>query len=75
MRDLVHDHILQRGAALRALVRWKVWVIAYHECVAIAAGLLGKERRAELERPTWEAVKKAPEFIQSEPQGTPGISF
>jgi hypothetical protein len=70
----VHDHILQRGAAfrekgaaLRALINaGKAWVIAYHECVAVAAGLPGKERRAELERLTWEAVKKAHEFIQTE---------
>ena len=74
VRDMVHDHILQRGAAfqergaaLRALIHaGKAWVIAYHECVAVAAGLPGKERRAELEKLTWEAVKKAHEFIQTE---------
>ena len=74
VRDMVHDHILERGAAfrerggaLRALINTgKAWVIAYHECVAVAAGLPGKERRAELERLTWEAVKKAHEFIQTE---------
>ena len=26
----------------------KAWLIAYHECVAVAAGLPGKERHAEL---------------------------
>ena len=74
VRGMVHDHILQRGAAsrergaaLRALINaGKAWVIAYHECVAIAGALPGKERRAELERLTWEAVKKAHEFIQTE---------
>jgi len=74
VRDIVHDHILERGGAfrerggaLRALINaGKVWVIAYHECVAVAAGLPGKERRAELEKLTWEAVKKAHEFIQTE---------
>jgi hypothetical protein len=74
VRGMVHDHILQRGAGfresgagLRAPVRaGKAWVIAYHECVALAAGLPGKERRAELERLTWEAAKKAHEFIQTE---------
>ena len=47
VRGMVDDHILQRGAAfrergaaLRALVRaGKAWVITYHECVALAAGL------------------------------------
>ena len=74
VRGLVHDHILQKGAAfrekgaaLRALINaGKAWLNAYHECVAVAAGLPGKERRAELERLTWEAVKKAHEFIQTE---------
>ena len=74
VRGMVHDHILQRGAAfrergaaLRALINaGKAWVIAYHECVAVAGALPGKERRAELEKLTWEAVKKAHEFIQSE---------
>jgi hypothetical protein len=74
VRDMVHDHILQRGAAfrergagLRALINTgKAWLIAYHECVTVAGGLPGKERRAELERLTWEAVKKAHEFIQTE---------
>jgi len=73
-RGLVHDDILQRGAAfrekgaaLRALINaGKAWLNAYHECVAVAAGLPGKERRAELERLTWEAVKKAHEFIQTD---------
>jgi len=74
VRDIVHDHILQRGGAfrerggaLRALINaGKAWVIAYHGCVAIAAGLPGKERRAELEKLTWEAVKKAHEFFETE---------
>ncbi len=76
VRGIVHDHILQRGAALRergAALRafinaGKAWIIAYHECVSIAvAGTLpGKQRRAELEKLTWEAVKKAHEFIQTE---------
>ena len=74
VRDMVHDHILERGGAfrerggaLRALINaGKAWVIAYHECVAVAGALPGKERRAELEKLTWEAVKKAHEFIQTE---------
>jgi len=74
VRGMVHDHILQRGAAFRergAALRTfinagKAWVIGYREDVAIAGALPGKERRAELERLTWEAVKKAHEFIQSE---------
>jgi hypothetical protein len=64
---MVHDHILERGAAFRALVNaGKAWVMAYHECVAIAEGLPGKERRAELEKLTWNAIKKAHEFIETE---------
>ena len=52
---------------MRALINaGKAWVIAYHECVAVAGALPGKERRAELEKLTWEAVKKAHEFIQTE---------
>jgi len=74
VRVMVHDHILQRGAGfresgagLRALVRaGKAWVIAYRECVAVAAGLPGKERRTELEKLTWNAVKRAHEFIETE---------
>jgi len=74
VREMVREHILQRGARfmepgarLRALINaGKTWVIAYHRCVTVAAGLPGKERRAELERLTWEAVKKAHEFIQTE---------
>jgi hypothetical protein len=74
VRGLAHDHILERGGAfrerggaLRALINaGKAWVIAYHECVAVAGALPGKERRAELEKLTWEAVKKAHEFIQTE---------
>jgi hypothetical protein len=74
VRGMVHDHILQRGAALRergaalrALINaGKAWIIAYHGCMEIAGALPGKERRAELERLTWDAVKKAHEFIQTE---------
>ena len=52
---------------MKALVRaGKAWVIVHHECVALAAGLPGKKRRTELETPTWESVKKAHEFIQTE---------
>jgi hypothetical protein len=51
VREMVHDHILQRGARFRetgARLRVlsnavKAWLIAYHECVALAAGL--PERR------------------------------
>jgi hypothetical protein len=51
VREMVHDHILQRearfretGARLRVLSNAvKPWVIAYHECVAVVAGLPGKE--------------------------------
>ncbi len=51
VRDMVRDHILERGAAfrergaaLRALINaGKAWVIAYHECVAVAASLPDKE--------------------------------
>ena len=74
VRGMVHDHILERGAGLRergaayrALINaGKAWVIAYHGDVVIAGALPGKERRAELEKLTWEAVKKAHEFIQTE---------
>lgn len=74
VRGMVHDHILQRGAAfrsggaaLRSLINaGKAWVNAYCKCVVIAGGLSGKDRRTELERLTWEAVKKAHEFIQTE---------
>jgi hypothetical protein len=76
VRDMVHDHILQSGAAFREsgaafrafINAVKAWVIDYRECVLIAGGgaLPAKERRAELERLTWEAVKKAHEFIQTE---------
>ena len=74
VRDIVHDHILERGGAfrerggaLRALINaGKAWVIVYHQCVGVAGALPGKERRAELEKLTWEAVKKAHEFIQTE---------
>ena len=51
VRDIVHDHILERGGAfrerggaLRALSNaGKAWVIAYRECVAVAASLPDKE--------------------------------
>jgi hypothetical protein len=75
VRGIVHDHILQRGAAfrergaaLRAFINaGKEWIVAYRgEVVFIAAGLPAKLRRAELEKLTWEAVKKAYEFIQTE---------
>jgi len=74
VREMVHDHILQRGGRFRETgVRLRVlssavkaWLIAYHESVAIAGQLPGKERRAELEKLTWDAVKKAHEFIESE---------
>jgi hypothetical protein len=80
-RRMVHDHILERGAEfsqagvrfsqgdvrLKAMIMAiKAWLIAYYQSVAIAGQLPGKERRAELERLTWEAVKKAHEFIQTE---------
>jgi len=56
VHEMVHDQILQKGARfketgarLRTLSNAvKTWLIAYHECVAVAAGLPGKERRAEL---------------------------
>jgi hypothetical protein len=74
VRDMFHDHILVRGAAFRergaaftALINaGKAWVMAYYECVGIAAQLPGKDRRAELEKLTWDAVKKAHEYIQTE---------
>ena len=74
VRGMVHDHILQRGAAFRErgaafgafINAGKAWIITYHECVAIAGALPGKKGRAELEELTWEAVKKAHEFIQTE---------
>lgn len=48
---MVHDRILERGAALRALINaGKAWLNAYHECVAVAAGLPGKEGLTA----TWE---------------------
>jgi len=64
--EMVHDHIFERGgafrergSAFRAFINaGKAWVIGYHQCVAVAAGPPGKEGRAELERLTWEAVKK-----------------
>ena len=50
-REMVHDHILQRRARFReteARLRTlsnpvKAWLIAYHEYVAVAEGLPGKE--------------------------------
>jgi hypothetical protein len=43
MKEVVHDHILQKGALFRekgALLRAlsnavKAWLVAYHECVAV----------------------------------------
>jgi hypothetical protein len=36
MKEVVHDHILQKGALLRALSNAvKAWLIVYHECVAV----------------------------------------
>jgi len=53
VRGMTHDEILKRGAAFGALTNaGKAWLIAYHECIAVAGGLPGKERRAELERLT-----------------------
>jgi hypothetical protein len=73
LRGMMHDHILERGAALRTLSNAvNAWLIVYHERVAIA-GLPGKERRAELEKLTWDAVKKAHEFIRTEDAAKFGI--
>jgi len=74
VRGMIHDHILERGAAFRErgasftsfVNAGKAWLMAYHESVAVAGALPGKERRAELEKLTWDAVKKAHEFIQTE---------
>jgi len=67
VRGVAHDHILERGAAFRTLVNaGKAWLIAYYQSAAVAGQLPGKERRAELERLTWNAVKKAHEFIETE---------
>jgi len=74
VRSMAHDEILKRGAsfreggtAFRALSNaGKAWLMAYYQCVAIAGQLPGKERRAELEKLTWNAVKKAHEFIETE---------
>jgi hypothetical protein len=39
--------LTEREVALRALISaGKAWVIAYHECVAVAEGLPGKEKDA-----------------------------
>ena len=36
MKEVVHDHTLQKGALLRALSNAvKAWLVAYHECVAV----------------------------------------
>jgi hypothetical protein len=40
--------------------------MSYDACVGIAGQLPGKERRAELEKLTWNAVKRAHEFIETE---------
>jgi hypothetical protein len=74
VRGMAHDEILKRGAsfqergtAFRALTHSvKAWLMTYYACVEIAGQLPGKERRAELERLTWNAVKKAHEFIETE---------
>jgi hypothetical protein len=74
VRGMVHDHILQSGAAFREsgaafrafINAGKAWVIAYHGEVVVAGALPAKQRRAELEKLTWEAVKKAHEFVQTE---------
>ena len=58
VRRMMHDNILERGAAFRERGAAlgvlsnavNAWLIVYHECVAIA-DLPGKERRAELEKP------------------------
>jgi hypothetical protein len=71
---MVHDEILKRGASFRergtafgALSNAvKAWFKAYDACVAVAAQLPGKERRAELEKLTWNAVKKAHQFVETE---------
>jgi len=63
---MMYDHLLERGATFRergvafgALINvGKAWVIGYYERVTVARELLGKERRPELERLKWEAVKK-----------------
>jgi hypothetical protein len=73
VREMAHDELLKRGSAFResgsafraVSSAGKAWVIAYHRCVGLA-GLPGKERRAELEKLTWDAVKKAHEYIQTE---------
>jgi hypothetical protein len=74
VRGMAHDEILKRGAsfrergiAFRALSNAaKAWLMSYHACVGIVGQLSGKERRAELEKPTWNAVKRAHEFIETE---------
>ena len=67
VRDMIHDHILERGASFMSFVNaGKAWLMAYHEAVPIAGALPAKDRRAELEKLTWDAVKKAHEFIQTE---------
>jgi len=65
VRGMAYDEILkkgasfrERGASFRALISTgEAWVMDYHQCVAVAGGLPGKERRTELERLTWEAAK------------------
>ncbi|HXZ98106.1 MAG TPA: hypothetical protein VED24_01930, partial [Candidatus Acidoferrum sp.] len=74
VRGMAHDEILKRGTSFRergtafgALSNAvKAWLMTYYACVEIAGQLPGKERRAELERLTWNAVKKAHEFIETE---------
>jgi len=67
VRGMIHDHILERGASFTSFINaGKAWLMAYHESVPVAGALPGKERRSELEKLTWDAVKKAHEFIQTE---------
>ena len=48
VRDMVHDHILERGGAFRErggvfrafINAGKAWAIGYHECVVLSAGEL-----------------------------------
>jgi len=44
----------------------KEYVLLYRENVTVIAALPAKEKRAELERKTWEAYKRAYEWYESE---------
>jgi hypothetical protein len=44
----------------------KEYVLLYRENVTVTAALPAKEKRAELERKTWEAYKRAYEWYESE---------